>query len=85
MKHPLRDALNRRRFRRVQLEANATGQIVCATIGKGGKPIYFTIPSGADDRVGEAKAFELRHGRKVTQAENMLKLAAEARLEQVAR
>lgn len=84
MKHPLRDALNRRRFRRAQIEADSTGQMVCATIGKGGKPIYFTLPRDADDKIGEAKAFELRHGRPVTQAENMLKLAAEARVGQVA-
>lgn len=79
MIHPLRDRLNRRRFRKAKAEAEANGHMVCATVDRSGRPLYFTLPVDTPDDVGEATAFALRHGRPISDGEQMLKSAARAR------
>jgi hypothetical protein len=44
-------------------------EVVCATILGDGKPVYFTMPKGVTDDLVKERAFEIRHGRKLSAVE----------------
>jgi hypothetical protein len=62
MRRFLRHRLNRWAFRRAQAQAEGVG-MVCATIARSGRPIYFVMPHEATEEAVASRAFELREGR----------------------
>lgn len=71
-----RSWLNRRAFARAQAEAEALNGMVCGTVRADGRPIYYVVPREAKDAEIEAKAFELREGRGITDGEQILRSMA---------
>jgi hypothetical protein len=55
------------------------GQMVCGTIAEDGEPRYFIMPSTATNEEIEKRAFEVRNGRPMNQAEEILSREARIR------
>lgn len=65
---------NRRAFLKAQRQAGADS-MVCAYLDRDGTPRYFTAPKDAPEGVIEARAFELKNGRPMNRAEEILSAA----------
>lgn len=65
--------------RAAALEALKDGEVVCATVLGDGEPVYFLTPLHATDTEVRDRAFEIRHGRKISAAELTLNSMAERR------
>lgn len=73
-----RDVLNRWRARKAR-RGLAEGEVLCATLDPSGRPVYFSMPADAPDSEVQARAFEVRHGRKMLPIERRLLAIATAR------
>ena len=65
---------NRARFRAAQKKAGPDGR-VCAVYSSNGEPIYFAVPKDATDEQIRRLAFQAKHGRPMTRAEELLDAA----------
>ena len=54
-------------------------EVLCATVGEDGGPIYFTMPADATDAQVREEAFRLRYGRPMNPLERILLEIAEDR------
>jgi hypothetical protein len=67
---------NKRAFRKAQTRAGEN-EVVCGTLDKDGKPIYFNMPRTASLSDVRSVSFELRFGRPMTPFERKLLEIAE--------
>lgn len=71
----LRDRQNKAAYAKAKRQADEEGGRVCGTVDDEGTPIYFVVPQDATDEQIQARAFELKHGRPMNQAESLLQAA----------
>lgn len=75
----LRDKLEERKRNRENAKAYQEvydsaleGEVVCGTLALDGRPIYFTVPATSTNHDVQVKAFEVRNGRPMSDAESLL-------------
>lgn len=69
----------RRAYRKAKKLADETGEMLCATLGPGGEPIYFTMPLDATTDDVRDKAFEKVNHRAMSRIEREFLAKAEER------
>lgn len=67
---------NKRAFEKARAKAGKD-EVVCGTLDKDGKPIYFSMPSTATAEAVREASFQLRFGRPMTPYEKRLLEIAE--------
>lgn len=65
---------NKAAFLRAKQEAGEDGR-VCGITNEDGVPVYFVVDKDASDEEISARAFEVRHGRPMNRAEQLLHAA----------